>query len=417
MKKVLLASLFVAGSVSANAQAVIDTVSVGAAYANNVWYSLANDEQGSAPKNNWDLAFDVSGFGSTIHINSVGGVSIWKYPKNDTTGWSSIDTTGIGTWKARANSDTSWAYGAIGRYADPGDPYDLDWGKYNITTHTVIGDSIFIVKLSDGSYRKLWIESLVSNVYNVKYANLDGTGAQTLAFDKTTYSGKNFGYYSLLNNAALNREPATANWDLVFGQYSALIPNAYTVTGVLSNVGIETAVDSSVANVATFVTWAPLTFHHEINTIGYDWKTFGGTSYSFEDSTVYFLKQATGDVWKIVMTGFGGSANGNIIFSKEKVYTNTTGVPGIAATNASVALYPNPAVSQAVNVVYSFGTATDAAVITICDMAGKVVLMNSADGSAGLHRFVVPAGMLSPGLYIVDVRNGNNHNQQKLIIQ
>jgi len=417
MKKVLLASLLAAGSLSVNAQAVVDTVSVGASYANNVWYSLANDEQGSAPKNNWDLAFDVSGFGSTIHINSVGGVMIWKYPKNDTAGWGSVDTTGIGAWTARWNSDTSWAYGAIGRYANPSDPFDLDWGKYNMTTHTVIGDSIFIVKLGDGSYRKLWIESLVSNVYNIKYANLDGTGAQTVAFDKTTYGGKNFGYYSLVNNTALNREPATANWDLVFGQYSALIPSAYTVTGVLNNVGIETALDSSVANVTTFNTWAPLTFHPEINTIGYDWKTFGGTSYTIEDSTVYFLKQATGDVWKIIMTGFGGSSNGNIIFSKEKVYTNTTGAPGVAATTTSVAIYPNPAVSQAVNVVYSFGAATDAATITIRDMSGKVVLINNVDGSAGLHRFVVPAGMLTPGMYIVDVKNGSSQNQQKLIVQ
>jgi hypothetical protein len=61
MKKTILASLLAAGFINANAQAVTDTVAVGASYANHVWYSLANDEQGNAPKNNWDIAFDAGG--------------------------------------------------------------------------------------------------------------------------------------------------------------------------------------------------------------------------------------------------------------------------------------------------------------------------------------------------------------------
>jgi hypothetical protein len=287
-----------------------------------------------------------------------------------------------------------------------------------MTTHAVTGDSIYIVKLADGSYRKFWIQSLVSGIYNFKYANLDGTSPQTVAFDKATYTGKNFGYYSLQNNAALNREPNAANWDLVFGQYSALIPSAYTVTGVLSNAGVETALDSSVANVATYTNWSPLAFHHEINTIGYDWKTFGGTGYSFEDSTVYFIKPVNGDVWKVIMTGFGGSANGNIIFSKEKVFTNTAGVPGMPAAATSVAIYPNPSsTGQTVNVIYSFGTAAASAAITVYDITGKVVLVSSLDGSNGLHQYHIPAGSLKPGMYIADVTAGGIHNTQKFIVQ
>src|ERR1043165_9800870 len=168
MKKTLL-TLFLASSyIYTNAQVVADTVSVGATYANQVWYSLQNDDQGTAPKNNWDLAFDASGFGSTILINSITGTTLWNYPKADTAGWTTVDTTGVSTRQARYDSDKSWADGAMGRYADPANANDLDWGVYNLTTHVVTGDSLYIIKLSDGSYRKLCIQTLSGSVYTFK---------------------------------------------------------------------------------------------------------------------------------------------------------------------------------------------------------------------------------------------------------
>lgn len=57
MKTTTLIALGISAYLSTQAQAVIDTVSIGANYTNQVWYSLQNDEQGSSAKNNWDLAF------------------------------------------------------------------------------------------------------------------------------------------------------------------------------------------------------------------------------------------------------------------------------------------------------------------------------------------------------------------------
>ena len=122
MRITLLAAAW-AVSLKVSAQAVNDVVSIGAGYTDQAWYSLQNGIQGTAPKNNWDLAFDVSTMGSTVLINSVTGTTLWKYPKNDTAGWASIDTNGLATWAPHWNSDTSWAYGAIGRYANPANPF------------------------------------------------------------------------------------------------------------------------------------------------------------------------------------------------------------------------------------------------------------------------------------------------------
>lgn len=153
MKKISLFLTLTTFVFSAHSQTIIDTVSTGATYANQVWYSLANDNQNSAPKNNWDLAFDVSGQGSTILINSITGTTLWNYPSADTSGWNSIDTSGINTWSKRWNSDTSWAMGAIGRYASLTNANDLDWGIYSQITHDVTGDSLYVIKLANGSYK------------------------------------------------------------------------------------------------------------------------------------------------------------------------------------------------------------------------------------------------------------------------
>lgn len=418
MKKGILAILLGAASITAQAQVVNDTVSVGASYANQIWYSLANDEQGTSPKSNWDLAFDASGFGSTILINAPTGTILYRYPHADTSGWATADTAGMGTWATRWNSDTSWAQGAMGKYADVSNPYDLDWGVYNLTTHVVTGDSLYIIKLANGDVKKLWIEKLTGNVYSFKYANMDGTNLQNATLDKSLYTGKNFGYYSLQNNAALNREPASNSWDLTFTQYSAFIPTAYTVTGILSNNGVQISKNTAIANTATYNAWSGASFNSAINGIGYNWKSFTGMAYAIEDSTVYFVKPASGDVWKVIMTGFSGSGTGSFMFSKEKLFTETSveTVNGKAVT--TMALAPNPSANgQQVAVIYSFEGQVPTATITICDLSGRTILADNLNTATGLQQYHMATSSMAPGMYVVTILAGESRTQQKLIVQ
>lgn len=416
MKKSILTGLVAMTTMGVNAQVVADSVSTGASYANQVWYSLSADEQGTAPKNNWDLAFEANGFGSTIHINSVNGVMLWNYPNADTSGWSTIDTTGLHTWSARWNSDTSWALGAMGKYADPTNDMDLDWGKYNMTTHIITGDSLYIIKLGDGSYKKLWIRGLASGTYTFRYANIDGTGLQNVTLAKSGYTGKNFGYYSLQTNTALDREPVSTAWDLVFTQHTAFIPSAYTVTGVIANVGVEVAKLAAIPNKNTYVDYGSATFGTAINTIGYNWKTFGGSSFVVQDSLLFFVKPVNGDIWKVIFTGFGGSASGKYYFTKEKLYTNTSAVAGNAGASTSVALYPNPSYGQGVTVVYSIAGAAQQATMQVTDITGRVMLYEQLTTNAGLQQYQLLPGTLPQGMYVVSISTAGSISQQKLII-
>lgn len=415
MKKLLLFSIGAMFALGANAQTVItDSVIIGAGYANQVWYSMNNDEQGTQAKDNWDLAFDMVSIQSSIRINSAAGVKLWGYPKSDISGWSSVDTTGLSTWMNRWNSDTSWAYGAMGIYADPNNGFDLDWGIYDLTTHKVVGDSLYIIQLTNGDYKKLWMVELASGVFSFKFADLNGSNEITASVTKSNYTGKNFAYYSIANQTALNREPNATDWDLVFTQYTGFVPIPYTLTGVLHNRGVFVAQADNIPNPATYVDYGSQTYMSEINTIGYDYKSFNGTSYDIKDSVVYFVATDNGDVWKVLFTGFE-SSNGMTIFTKQKLLG--TSISNVNDITSTMALVPNPAAASSTKLVYKLGADVENAFVTVYDLTGKVVYHTPIESNSGLHQYSIPTGNLISGTYIVSVKTSAGQGQQKLVIQ
>lgn len=417
MKRILL-PLFVALIITNHTQAQVinDTVSIGASYANQKWYSLQNDEQGSAPKNNWDIAFDVSGFGSSIHINSLIGTLLWKYPTADTSGWSTLDTTGITAWPKLYNSDTSWAIGAFDKGMDLSNSFDLGWGEYNPTNHIVTGDSLYVIKLSNGAYKKLLIESLAGGIYSFSYADINGTNLQNALLTKSTYTGKNFGYYSIQTDLALDREPTSANWDLIFTQYTTFIPSAYTVSGILANIGVKVAKANNIDDVTTYNNWNAHTFITPINEIGYDWKAFTGTAYAIEDSLIYFVKTNAGDIWKVVPTGFGGGSTGNYMFSKELL--SSVGIKDEAKNNpALLSVYPNPSVGGNTTIIYDFENSVSSVVLNVYDLSGKTVYSEKLNSNSGLHTHNLITSVLKSGMYFITIEFEGESIQQKLIIQ
>ncbi len=416
MKKIILQSLIVFATINVtNAQVVTDTVSLGASYANQKWYSLQNDEQGTAPKSNWDIAFDCSGFGSSVYINSAIGTLLWKYPTADTSGWSTLDTTGLSTWPKLYNSDTSWTFGAFEQGINFSNPYDIGWGIYSAITHYVTGDSLFVIKLASGAYKKIWIQLLASSVYTFRYANLDGTSDTTVSLAKSGYTGKNFGYYSLQTNSALDREPLSADWDLIFTQYTAFIPTPYTVSGILHNNGVTVAHVEPIANPVAYVNWSAHTYSTAINEIGYDWKTYSGV-WTLDDSLVYFVKTNAGDVWKIIPTGFGGSSNGNYIFSKEKL--SAVGIKDETGnTNAILSVYPNPSSGGSTTIIYDFENTVSSAMLNVYDLSGKNIYSEKLKNDIGLHTYNLNTSAFNNGMYFVTLEFEGKRIQQKLIVQ
>lgn len=424
MKSILIGCMCLIIAFSTSAQMVDDTVSINAGYTNQTWYSLASGTLQSNAKTEWDLAFEISGITSSIRTNSVNGNKLYVYPSGDTGSWNNIDTTGIGSWSESLNSDTSWAWGAFNVNTNVSDPNDLGWGVYNITTHHVTGDSIYIIN-HGGDFKKLWMVSLASGTYTFRIADLDGSSEIERTLAKGDFPDKNFGYYSIDTDQNLNREPIAYNWDLLFTQYPALIPGfgSYPSTGVLLNRGVQAAQVYPVDDAETYEDYSSASFSTEMNSIGYRWKSynFGTNGWDIADSTVYFIKDYNANVWKVVMRDFGGSTDGNYMFSKEMVgsapvdTTDTTTGINVVETETFINIYPNPTTNQAVTVVYDLGNA-DGAEMTISNLNGSIIDKRMLIGS-GLRTESINLGGISSGIYLVNVRNAHSSTVEKLIVR
>lgn len=424
MKKIVL-SLAI-GSLAAlqsNAQVVIDTVSVGAGYSNQKWYSLANDEQGTQAKDNWDLAFEISGYTASILGNvQKTNFAIYKAPYSIAQ-YATIDTAGVNGWPVLYNSDTTWSAGAFNRTAILSNPNDLGWGTYNSSTHIITGDSCYVVKLSPASYKKLKLVDLNGGVYSFEYANIDGSNAQSQTITKSNYPGKNFAYFDLTNNAAIDREPVSANWDLTFVKYISFVPSGpgtvspYGVTGVLSNKGVTVAQANNVASPDTYNNWSAHTPATAINEIGYDWKEINMSTFAWDIKmdTVYFVKAKTGDIWKLHFTKFTGSSSGNFIFSKEKL--STVGIQDLKGNVSRVSLYPNPSSGNRTTLLFATEAQLPDVSVSVVDINGKLISTEKLVVASGFNRYELNTANLESGIYVIQLTAGANTVTQKLIKQ
>ena len=180
MKKITLIFAGILSELIKNAKTP-DTVSTGIGYINDVYYSLENEEVKTVERGDWDIAFAVGeATGSGMITNEGNGTVLYFYPNGDTDDWASLDTSGIASWTKYYNHDTTWSIGAFAQTATGDyDPIfgtiDMGWGHYDMNTHIVKGDSLFVLKLSDGSFKKLWIDRLQNKHYYFKSADLDGS--------------------------------------------------------------------------------------------------------------------------------------------------------------------------------------------------------------------------------------------------
>ena len=101
----LLAVIFFSRQVTLNAQGTMkqDSIVMSAAYANEVYYSMKNGIVMIGSRNTWDIAFRTMKRSSSILTNDGAGVVLYTYPKSDTTGWNTMDTVGLSTWKPMYN--------------------------------------------------------------------------------------------------------------------------------------------------------------------------------------------------------------------------------------------------------------------------------------------------------------------------
>jgi len=388
-------------------------VSTGAGYTNEVYYNFQNGSVKTSARNTWDIAFTTYKYDISILANNGNGIELRTYPNGDIFDWSTtLDVTGFDTWRKMYNSIDSWTLGAFCSNADPGNPMDYGWGVYNDINHHIVGDSILIIKLASGVFKKIIIvdKNAVENQWTFKYADLDGANEQTVNFDADNYSATNFIHYSIENQDFVVQEADKNSWDLLFTKYyDYTIP--YYVTGVLNNSKCNVQQVNGVIQ-STFNSYNSGLFSDIINTIGSDWKTFdmNTSTYVMATDVVYFIQQLpAGNIWKIYFTGFTGSSAGEYSFVQEELPISS--INKLNKSNSAV--YPNPS-SNTINLIFDIDGKSD---ISIYNITGQLVYNESVNYNNHLNKHQINIENFAKGLYNVIIKNDNKISNTKFIKQ
>lgn len=419
MKKTLL-SLIALPFLSFNSIAQVDdTVSIGTGYTDQVWYNLDLGTKTTVNGSSWDLGFQISGFSAAILANTAYGAELYIYPNGDTGNWANLDTAGMTAWTPWHNPSTTWNQGAFNMGIDTSSSLDLGWGKYNFITHHVTGDSLFVWKDANGGIKKIWIENLASGTYNFKVADINGTNLNNVALAKASFQGKNFGYYSIAQDSIKDLEPLSNSWDLVFSKYIEDLGIPYSVSGIRTNAGMETVQVYPVNDPTTYDSTQGHNYSSDINIIGHDWKSFsfGTFSYIIEDSTVYIVKTDSSTHWKLVMNDFGGSANGNFMFTKTKLNLSTGLLENRIVENGSFMVYPNPSTDRNISLVADLPNTINSAQIDIVAMNGQLVKSQTIQINNSFDVLSIQLDDFKSGMYFIHLSHERGRITRKLILK
>lgn len=408
MKKIILSFFCAVGLLGAKAQTTA-AISLETGYTNQVYYSLENGVIKSNELASWDIAFDLSAFGYSILTNGGTGTTLYKY-SGSVDDYETIDTTGLNAWGISYNSDTSWYNGAFNRITS--NDFDLGWGEYSTLTHTTVANALFIIKLASGEYKKIIIESLAAGSYHFKYADIDGGNEESTSISKNDYSSKNFAYYSISDETALDLEPTNDSWDLLFTKYVTSdykgTPNQ-SVTGVLVNPSISVSKISKIdVPKVTYNDTLNFPFTETISQIGWDWKTLNYQTFSWEleDSLSYIFKNSDEELFHLYFTSFGGSATGNVEFSisKDAVLGNNN-----SFLSSAFSVYPN-SITQGGTVSITTTSDVTPLLIRVINNKGDEVINTPYTNNLTLDN-------LSKGLYHISIVSENGVSTHKVIIQ
>jgi len=422
MKKVFLLSAVLA-FLSPLAQAQTIQISSGQAYLKQTFYSLTNDATTTINNADWDIAFTVFGQQDAgVFINEAAGTGVppqvpLKLFKSSSSVFADVNMASI-LKDSIYNDELSWSYGAFNSERNPANPFDYGWGIYNTGSKKVEGNKVYILKLRDGSFKKIEIQNLNLTVYTFRHANLDGSNEQIVTIDKSKFPGKTLAYYSFAKNEVKDVEPA-GGFDLLYTRYSSTVvqnnvPTLYPVLGILTGRGIQTAKATGVDPTKVSAQDFAAKFEKRTDVIGYDWKTFtlATNSWSIPADLAYFVKLRNGDVYKIVFVDFEGSATGIATFEKTFI-GKLTSVSGNNAGEIRLNVFPTVA-DDVLNIAFD-NRYSEKFEYTIYDLSGRIIRSASIDVQAGFQVNTLDISELNSGNYLLSLRSDKGLSTAKFI--
>lgn len=392
-------------------------ISTGAGYQRQSFINLAAGTEKQVLNTAWDIAFTVYGQQDAgIFINESAGSSMGQpqaavelYDAQTTDFSAQPNPDSLRDFRL-FNRERNWFYGAFNERRDTTKPTDYGWGTYNFATNRVVGSAVYVIRLRNGQFRKIKIESLAGTIYTFRYANLDGSDERTLTLNKADHPGRVLAYFSFATHSFVPNVEPVGGFDLLYCRYTTpqfdSINNVtlqYMVTGILHGQGVQTAKVVGVnPQTAAFSDYQHL-LRSELDIIGHDWKTFTGAGWTVPTDRVYFVKTADNRVWKIQFLDFEGAATGNAVFEKTDLGL-ISDVEAPQASGLQVLTYPNPMrerLTVALNVPPAWA---HEAQLEATDLQGRLVSSARVALQEGFQAFELNAADWASGMYVLRLR-------------
>jgi hypothetical protein len=383
LKRINLTCLAIATVLSGLAQE--QTINLGSALNKKVYVNLSEGTTISYDNNTWEFAFDNRAQNAAILVNDANTTEVF-YIDNQTD-FENLDTTGLSSSLALQNSWTTWESGALNDLANPQDPFDFGWGSYNMSTHTVQGERVFVLKTSNGELKKVLIEDLANNKFYIRYANIDGSNEVNAEIDRTQYAKRRFTYFDFDTNASLNLEPDSTMWDFVFTSY-------HGSAGVLMNYQVS----AKSFERGTQNDWDDIqNLNSGIQSIG---KTWYKVNTSNLENIAYQVNARNGTNYWLTITDAQLTSSGDVTFKVGDI----TSIDNPNKNTNQISFFPNPLIRGNTLTI----NATSNTNYSIYNTAGVIV----ENGVLVKGNNNINTSTLSPGVYFLN----SNTGKQPIII-
>lgn len=280
-------------------------IEMGPSYGTQHFFDLEADSVVAVvDRSTWDLAFGSSNLNRSIYLNhsklmrvcDLGLVDFETAVLPQQPVWvidasSGVpDSTGIG----------SWAEGSAGSLTSKNHVYVLDLG-FSILGEALGKKKLQLLGFENGTYRILFSDYPTGSIHEL-----------SIPID-VNYS---FMYASVSDSGAVvSVAPPRDSWDLLFTQYTTMVPNpdngipeAYSVNGTLLNPQGVTAARAFGGEFDSLgisdLPFYPLSDRWDL--IGYNWKRydFNTASYLIEPKNQYVIRNRFGNYFNLRFTGF-----------------------------------------------------------------------------------------------------------------
>jgi len=279
-------------SLIAKGVTVSKTVSMGADYAQQIWFDLGtNSIVKTNLRSDWDLAFDCRIGNYNLYLNSTLGASVAFTNETD---FSKVNSD-AGLNYAHEHHSGNEALLAIGDVSQQSNVFIINRGVS--PSNKTLGKW------------KVQITLVQDEEFYMTCSKLNGDNLQTAIISKKPQYNRVA--YSFASQSELQIEPPKSDYDLVFTQYTHLFENppmAYSVNGVLINsYNTEVAEEFSVSYENITNSYAQSLFYsRDLDVIGYDWKNFSlnDNTYTIYSNQNYLIKDASGNLFKLHFIDF-----------------------------------------------------------------------------------------------------------------